>query len=183
MTDRADRVAGAALGLAVGDALGAGYEFGPPVTGPVGMIGGGPFAWEPGGTDDTQMAICILEHSRPGSIDLDAVGDRFIEWLDEASGVGNQTRRVLSGAKAGRQLTGIARRYHRDTRIGRQGTGRSCARVWWRSHSSATATASPLPRWRSPNPPRAGQGVVVGERSKATRGSNPSRSSRLARWA
>ena len=115
MTGREDRIAGVLLGLAAGDALGAGYEFGPAVSGPVGMIGGGHFGWEPGEwTDDTQMAICIAESSAPGTIDVDTVGDRFIAWLDEATDVGNQTRRVLTGVRSGAQLTGVARRYHRD---------------------------------------------------------------------
>lgn len=93
------------MGLAAGDALGAGYEFGPAVTGPVDMIGGGPFNWGPGEwTDDTQMAICIAENSSPGHIDLDAVGDRFIEWANECNDIGNQTRAVLSRATAGIDL-------------------------------------------------------------------------------
>ena len=42
MSDRADRAAGALLGMAAGDALGAGYEFGPPLPADadVQMIGG-----------------------------------------------------------------------------------------------------------------------------------------------
>ncbi len=113
-TQREDRIAGVLIGLAAGDALGAGYEFGPPVTGPVEMIGGGPFGWEPGEwTDDTQMAICIAEGSTPGHIDLDAVGDRFIEWAREARDIGNQTRAVLSRAANGSDLLRIAQDHHR----------------------------------------------------------------------
>ena len=48
MTARNDRAAGVLVGLAAGDALGAGYEFGPAFEGPVKMKGGGPFSWEPG---------------------------------------------------------------------------------------------------------------------------------------
>ena len=51
-----DRAAGVLLGMACGDALGAGYEFGTPL-GPdvaVTMDGGGQLGWEPGEwTDDT----------------------------------------------------------------------------------------------------------------------------------
>ena len=58
-----DRAAGVLLGVACGDALGAGYEFQPArIHGePVAMVGGGGFGWEPGEwTDDTQMASAIL---------------------------------------------------------------------------------------------------------------------------
>jgi len=106
---RNDRTAGVLVGLAAGDALGAAYEFGPAFDGPVEMKGGGPFDWEPGEwTDDTQMAICIADQAATGDFDLDAVGDRFIEWLHQATDVGNQTRAVLSGADGGADLPGIA---------------------------------------------------------------------------
>lgn len=70
-----NRALGAVIGSAVGDALGAPFEFGSagaysrrfprPMLGGIGeMIGGGP--WKPGEfTDDTQMAIVQAE-SRPG---------------------------------------------------------------------------------------------------------------------
>jgi hypothetical protein len=63
-----DRAAGV-LGTACGDALGAGYEFGPPLssTSAVAMIGGGSFGWAPGEwTDDTSMAIAIAEVTADG---------------------------------------------------------------------------------------------------------------------
>ncbi len=46
---RADRAAGVVLASAVGDALGAGYEFGPPLGSEVAvdMVGGGVFGWNP----------------------------------------------------------------------------------------------------------------------------------------
>src|SRR3954451_547211 len=70
---RAHRVAGALIGSAVGDALGAPFEFGPPgrfsarfPTEARGvateMCGGGSLGWEPGEfTDDTQMALMVAE--------------------------------------------------------------------------------------------------------------------------
>jgi ADP-ribosylglycohydrolase len=59
-----DRYRGCLLGLAVGDALGTTLEFQrrgdfDPLTD---MVGGGPFALEPGQwTDDTSMALCLAE--------------------------------------------------------------------------------------------------------------------------
>ena len=67
------RALGAIIGSAVGDALGARFEFGPagayskqfpePVVGGIGeMNGGGNFDWEPGEfTDDAQMGIVQAE--------------------------------------------------------------------------------------------------------------------------
>ncbi|MCL1693980.1 MAG: ADP-ribosylglycohydrolase family protein [Actinomycetia bacterium] len=105
MHARHDRAAGVLVGLAAGDALGAGYEFGPAFDGPVEMKGGGPFGWEPGEwTDDTQMAICIAEQASTGDLDLGLVGDRFIAWAGEANDIGNQTRAVLSRAIDGSDL-------------------------------------------------------------------------------
>jgi hypothetical protein len=52
---RHDRSAGVLVGLAAGDALGAGYEFGPAFDGPVEMMGGGPFNWEVGEWADVTL--------------------------------------------------------------------------------------------------------------------------------
>lgn len=115
MSARLDRAAGVLVGLAAGDALGAGYEFGPAFEGPVEMKGGGPFDWEPGEwTDDTQMAICITEQAATGDLDLDALGDRFIAWANEANDIGNQTRAVLSRATGGSDLPEAAAAYFRQ---------------------------------------------------------------------
>ncbi len=65
-----DRACGALLGCAAGDALGAGYEFGPSLglDVPVDMIGGGLGGFEPGEwTDDTSMAIAIAETAATGA--------------------------------------------------------------------------------------------------------------------
>lgn len=82
MTGQRDyTIAGGLLGLTAGDALGAGYESVPSVTGPVEMIGGGRFDWAPGErTDEPQMAICIAENASGDSICLDALGDQLIAW-------------------------------------------------------------------------------------------------------
>jgi len=103
-----DRACGALLATASGDALGAGYEFGPPMPSDtaVDMIGGGlgPFGrgeW----TDDTSMAVAIAEVAATGA-DLrderaqnDIVG-RWSVWARTAKDIGVQTSSVLSAAKA-----------------------------------------------------------------------------------
>lgn len=113
----ADRVAGALLGTACGDALGAGYEFGPPLADdmPVDMIGGGVFGLEPGEwTDDTSMTICVLEAAAAGhdlrtEEGLTAVAAGFMRWFDgRPKDVGNQTAAVLSSAPS-RDAAGLAR--------------------------------------------------------------------------
>jgi ADP-ribosylglycohydrolase len=93
-----ERAVGAVVGSAVGDALGAGYEFSNP--GPdleIAMIGGGPFNWDPGEwTDDTQMALAVLDVLATGDADVQAIAANFFAWY--ASGppdIGRQTRSVL----------------------------------------------------------------------------------------
>ena len=74
-----DRACGALLGAAAGDALGAGYEFGPPLApdAPVDMIGGGLGPFKPGEwTDDTSMAIAIAEIAATGTDLRDEAGAR-----------------------------------------------------------------------------------------------------------
>ncbi len=103
-----DRAIGAVLGTAAGDALGAGYEFGPalPDDAVVTMKGGGGFAWAPGEwTDDTSMAVPILRELAAGANLLDAATQNRIvaawaEWARTANDVGIQTRQVLAGLAA-----------------------------------------------------------------------------------
>ena len=103
-----DRACGALLATAAGDALGAGYEFDPPMPhdAPVNMIGGGLGAFERGEwTDDTSMAIAIAEIAANGA-DLrdeqaqDHLADRWSFWAQTAKDIGMQTSSVLSAAKA-----------------------------------------------------------------------------------
>ncbi|WP_327717434.1 ADP-ribosylglycohydrolase family protein [Streptomyces sp. NBC_00490] len=106
MTDLTSRALGAVIGSAVGDALGAPFEFGPegafsarfPHPGHGGeMCGGG--GWEPGeATDDTQMAVLVaeslLEH---GGLELPDVFHRFRRWAAaDPKDIGLQTEAVLS---------------------------------------------------------------------------------------
>jgi ADP-ribosylglycohydrolase len=109
-----DRVAGTLVGLAAGDALGAGYEFRPIPAGPIGMIGGGLGPWLPGEwTDDTQLALCVARVASTGRLDTLAVGDRFLAWLaDRPKDVGVQTFHVLDAAKNASDLARLAREYY-----------------------------------------------------------------------
>ncbi|AWT43612.1 MULTISPECIES: ADP-ribosylglycohydrolase family protein [Streptomyces] len=102
----ADRALGAVLGSAVGDALGAPFEFGPegafsarfPRPGQGGeMCGGG--GWDPGeATDDTQMAVLVAESLlERGGLDPADVFDRFRRWAaGDPKDIGLQTEAVLS---------------------------------------------------------------------------------------
>ncbi|WP_448638677.1 ADP-ribosylglycohydrolase family protein [Geodermatophilus sp. URMC 63] len=107
---RSHRVAGALVGSAVGDALGAPFEFGPlgafsarfpaPARGSATeMCGGGPAGREPGEfTDDTQLALLVaaslLERDGLDEADLFA---RFVAWAQAGPpDIGAQTRAVLT---------------------------------------------------------------------------------------
>jgi ADP-ribosyl-[dinitrogen reductase] hydrolase len=110
---RSHRVAGALVGSAVGDALGAPFEFGParqfsarfpfPARGArTEICGGGSLGWEPGEfTDDTQMALLVAESLvERGGLDEADVFDRFRTWLKAGPpDVGNQTRAVLGSGR------------------------------------------------------------------------------------
>ncbi|GII58791.1 ribosylglycohydrolase [Planotetraspora thailandica] len=108
--DRARRAAGAVVGSAVGDALGAPFEFGPAGAfsrrfpeGTTGgeMCGGG--GWDPGeATDDTQMAVLVAESLlERGGLDLPDMFARFQRWAaSEPKDIGLQTEQVLTGGLA-----------------------------------------------------------------------------------
>ncbi|MCI3276339.1 ADP-ribosylglycohydrolase family protein [Streptomyces cylindrosporus] len=103
---RADRALGTVIGSAVGDALGAPFEFGPegafsarfPAPGGGGeMCGGG--GWDPGeATDDTQMAVLVGESLLAhGGLEPADVFARFRRWAAaEPKDIGLQTEAVLT---------------------------------------------------------------------------------------
>ena len=103
---RLDRACGALVASAVGDALGAGYEFGAAAyRGWPRMIGGGLGGFAPGEwTDDTAQAMAIAEVAATGADlreedALDEVAQRFADWYAEGPpDVGIQTSAVLSAA-------------------------------------------------------------------------------------
>jgi ADP-ribosyl-[dinitrogen reductase] hydrolase len=100
-----DRAVGAVLGSAVGDALGAPFEFGLPGVfrerfpdGVGELCGGG--GWDPGeATDDTQMAVLVGESLlERGGLDLPDVFARFQRWAAaDPKDIGLQTEQVLLG--------------------------------------------------------------------------------------
>lgn len=104
---RADRVAGAVVGSAAGDALGAPFEFGPAgvfsarfTDGVCTLCGGG--GWDPGeATDDTQMAVLVGESLlERGGLDLPDMFDRFRRWTaGEPKDIGLQTEDVLTNGE------------------------------------------------------------------------------------
>lgn len=103
-----DRLRGALIGLAVGDALGTTLEFEPPGTfAPISdMVGGGPFRLRPGEwTDDTSMALCMAESLvQTGGFDPVDQLARYLRWWRDGHlsstgscfDIGGQTRRALS---------------------------------------------------------------------------------------
>ncbi len=112
----ADRVVGVVLAGAVGDALGAGYEFAPPPEPSDVRMLPGTLTGQPAGywTDDTAMAVAVLEAAATyGTLittpAVAAVGDRFLEWYrSDPPDVGLQTRSVLARAASGSQLAALA---------------------------------------------------------------------------
>jgi ADP-ribosylglycohydrolase len=127
MTDRSaallDRAAGVLLGMAAGDALGAPYEFGPPLPAATAVtMRGGPRHGRAAGewTDDTAMAVAIAEVAATGA-DLrepaaqDRLVARWAEWVAGAPDAGAQTRAVLAAADSAASARGAARALHART--------------------------------------------------------------------
>lgn len=111
--DRAtrQRAIGLVQGAAVGDALGAPFEFQqrsaflecfpvPVLTGTGEMIGGGAFQWAPAEfTDDTQMALALAESLLENeAYDADATWRWFRSWALHAKDIGLTTSAALTHA-------------------------------------------------------------------------------------
>ncbi len=131
------RAAGAMLGMAVGDALGAPYEFGaqrPGVTfdgTDADMVGGGSFGWERGEwTDDTSMGMPILRAVAEGQDLLDessqdGIGRAWAIWARTAPDVGIQTSAVLNGAVLNGASDATAAQLRERARLQHERDGRS----------------------------------------------------------
>ena len=115
----ADRAVGAVVGSAVGDALGAYYEMTYPERGEeIAMRGGGslhpprrPGRW----TDDTSMALGVLDVLASGSTDAVAIAANFLSWQQAGPpDIGRQTLEVLTAARGSpRRLTAAAAAFQR----------------------------------------------------------------------
>lgn len=125
MSDVEDRVAGTLVGMATGDALGAGYEFARPPFDTIDMIGGGLGDFAPGEwTDDTSMAVCIAEVLAEGDLDLVAISARFLAWArSNPPDIGISTRRVLADASDAGDVAAAAARYYAQHPRGAAGNG------------------------------------------------------------
>ena len=102
-----DRLRGALIGLAVGDALGAAVEFSSPGSfAPVtGYRSGGPHGLKAGEwTDDTSMALALADSMASVGWDLNDQASRYVEWWRNGKysvhgrcfDIGITTRRALS---------------------------------------------------------------------------------------
>lgn len=112
--DLADRIVGCALGAALGDALGAPFEFlrGINVPSPIPAL---ELPWmdlPPGSTtDDTSMARNLMRSlAERGGFDAEDLIRRHVEWLESDSpDVGSLTGRVLRRVARGEEPTSAAR--------------------------------------------------------------------------
>lgn len=127
MSSFTDRSEGVMLSAAAGDALGAPWEFGPPL-GPevdISMSGGG--VWEPGEwTDDSAMMNAIAEAAAAG-LDLrgqaaqDKIVKRWLQWSRTAKDIGIQTSDVLRRATSEGVITAARAREESELRHLRTG--------------------------------------------------------------
>jgi ADP-ribosylglycohydrolase len=173
---RSHRSAGALVGSAVGDALGAPFEFGPPgrftarFPAPARgarteMCGGGPPGREPGEfTDDTQMALLVATSLvERGGLDEADLFDRFLRWAAaDPPDIGEQTRAVLG---SGRPWDTAAAEHFRRT--GRAAGNGSLMRTtpaavrFARDGRAATADAARRISALTHGDPAAGEGCAV----------------------
>jgi len=112
--DLEERVVGSCLGLALGDAFGAPFEFlrGRNVPDPIPALER-PWLDRPPGstTDDTALARNLMRSlAERGELDLDDVAARHVEWYrSDPPDVGTITGRVLRRVASGEDATAAAR--------------------------------------------------------------------------
>jgi ADP-ribosylglycohydrolase len=126
-----DRAVGAVIGMAVGDALGAGYEFQPARHDieQIDMIGGGLGPFEPAEwTDDTSMAIPMLQALAAGhdllAVEVqDSVARSWVDWMQEAPDVGTTISAVLHQSQRPVSGTSLTEAAHAMFSAGRRAAG------------------------------------------------------------
>ncbi|MGY1753835.1 ADP-ribosylglycohydrolase family protein [Blastococcus sp. SYSU D01042] len=173
---RSHRVAGALVGSAVGDALGAPFEFGPagqfsarfpvPARGAkTEMCGGGSLGWEPGEfTDDTQMALLVATSLVDrGALDAADVFDRFAAWAQAGPpDIGNQTAAVLRSGLSWSEAA--AEHFARSGHAAGNGSlmRATPAAIWFsRSGTEATVDAARQISALTHGDPSAGEGCAI----------------------
>lgn len=112
-SSRIDRMLGAFIGLAAGDALGTTVEFRTPgsFTPLTTIVGGGPFGLAPGQwTDDTSMALCLADSLlERGGFDPRDQMERYWRWFKE--GYRSSTGRLFD---IGNTVRGALERFRRS---------------------------------------------------------------------
>ena len=116
-----DRAAGVLVASAAGDALGAAYEFGPRCAAGDVEMGRGALTGRDAGswTDDTDLSVCVAQAAAAGlpldaRAGLDAVAGDLLRWYGSGPpDIGNQTRGVLSAARAPADVPAAALDYQR----------------------------------------------------------------------
>ena len=83
------------------------------------MKGGGAFNWEPGEwTDDTAMAVAILDVLAQGHCNIEEIGNNFLSWYASSPpDVGIQTSAVLSSAHDGAELINAGQEFFKKILI------------------------------------------------------------------
>ncbi|WP_171164157.1 ADP-ribosylglycohydrolase family protein [Streptomyces sp. I05A-00742] len=169
---RIHRAEGAVVGSAVGDALGAPFEFGPAGMFSARFPGGSRTAdlcagggWDAGeATDDTQMAVLVAESLlERGRLDLPDVFGRFQRWArSEPKDIGLQTEDVLTNGKPWDEAAAA----HRAVNLRAAGNGalmRATPSAVWFARSGRAATMDGARRIAAltHGDPAAGEGTAV----------------------
>ena len=123
-TPNPDRIAGALLGLAIGDAFGAPYEGGPLERGVWALIGrrGGKRRW----SDDTQMTIDVVQSLLDlGRVDQDDLAHRFARSYRWSRGYGPGAAKLLRRVRRGQAWQSASRSVFPDGSLGNGGAMRA----------------------------------------------------------
>ncbi len=123
-----DRVLGALLGLAVGDALGVPHEFSRRSDHDREqirkMVGGGPFNLAPGQvTDDTHLAVCTAASIDEAGHHDSMFAALLLDWRERTFDCGGQVGAAIRALAAGDQPSIVGRKVWEETGRDRAGNG------------------------------------------------------------